>query len=238
MSSSTDPASILLVHGAFHGAWCWDRVSDALAVRGVAATSVELPFTSLADDAEAVASARDEIEGPVVVVGHSYGGVVITAAAGGGSGRRAAEHLVYVAALMIDPDQALDLTPAAAMTAVRVSDDSMYFDPDLATSALYHRCAPELATWATSMLRGMPIAMSQESSATSTVAWRSIPSTYVLCSDDRAIHPDDQRRMAAQAQRCIELDTDHSPFLSATDELADILAEAACSAVGRSRTPS
>lgn len=238
MGASRDAASVLLVHGAFHGAWCWERVTDALAVRGVEAHSVELPFTSLADDAETVSSARDQMEVPVVVVGHSYGGAVITTGAGGGNGRRAAEHLVYVAALMADPDQAFDLTPTPAMTAVRARDGMSYFDPDLATAAMYHRCAPELAAWATSMLRPMPAAKGQGSRAQSTAAWRTIPSTYVVCSDDRAIHPEDQRRMAALAGTCIELDADHSPFLSTTDELADVLAEAARTAMAGSRAPS
>ncbi|TNC20604.1 alpha/beta fold hydrolase [Amycolatopsis alkalitolerans] len=73
---------VVLVHGAFHGAWCWEPLLGDLALRGVAATAVELPYTSYEDDVAAVRRAVGEASGPVVLVGHSLvGGLVCSAAA-------------------------------------------------------------------------------------------------------------------------------------------------------------
>ena len=216
-------ARLLLVHGAFHGGWCWQRLVPALNDRGVESDVVDLPLTALSHDAEAVAHVMSRMDGPLVVVGHSYGGAVITAGAGGGSGGRPADHLVYLAALMQDPAEPLDLTPTEGMSAVRISDDgSAVLDPVQAPSAMYHRCPPDAAEWAVSKLRPMQIG-GEASERPAAVAWRSIPSTYIVCREDRAIDPEDQRRMGRQAKECLELDADHSPFLSQVDQLADLL---------------
>jgi len=217
-----------LVHGAFHGPWCWDRLLPELAARDVETTTVELPFTSLEADGETVAAAIEAAGAPVVAVGHSYGGSVITAGAGGGDGRPAAAHLVYLAALVPDPEHPVDLASTPGMSAISANDDGESFiDPDKAIAAFYHRCPPGDAKWAVSRLRPMPFSTLAASGQPGKVAWRTVPSTYVLCSDDQIIAPDDQRRMAAQAGRCVELDADHSPFFSQVEKLADVLADTA-----------
>ena len=182
---------LLLVHGSFHGAWCWDHLIPELAARGVDAYAIELPFTSLADDASAVSSAIEEAEGPLVVVGHSYGGTVVTLGAGPGAGRRGATHLVYLAALMTDPSQPLDLKATPGMTAIRFEEDGMAsVNPSEAARALFHRCPPDLAAWATSKLRPMPLGDYGSPHDQEPVAWQLVPSTYVLCADDRARGPE------------------------------------------------
>ena len=216
---------LLLVHGSFHGAWCWDHLIPELAARDVDAYAIELPFTSLAYDAAAVASAIEEAKGPLIVVGHSYGGAVVTLAAGPSDHRRGATHLVYLAALMTDPIQPLDLKATAGMNAIQFEQDGRAsVDPSKATQALFHRCQPDLAAWAASKLRPMPLGDYGSMHDQEPVAWQVVPSTYVLCTDDRAVDPSDQRRMAMQAGACIELDSDHSPFLSTISPLADVLA--------------
>jgi pimeloyl-ACP methyl ester carboxylesterase len=216
---------LLLVHGSFHGAWCWDHLIPELAARDVDAHAIELPFTSLADDASAVASAIDDIDGPLVVVGHSYGGAVVTLGAGPGDGHRGATHLVYLAAILTDPTHPLDLKPTPGMSGIHLGDDGIArVDPSTATEALYHRCPSELANWAISNLRPMPLGNFGSTRDQPPVAWRVVPSTYVLCMDDHAIDPSDQRRMAAESNECVELDSDHSPFLSTISPLADVLA--------------
>lgn len=117
------PARLLLVHGAFHGACCWERLIAALHERGVEADAVDLPLTALGHDAEVVADAMSRVDAPLVVVGHSYGGAVITAGAAGGTNGRPADHLVYLAALMQDPAEDVDLAPTPGMSAVQLSDD-------------------------------------------------------------------------------------------------------------------
>ncbi|MHB8467660.1 MAG: alpha/beta fold hydrolase, partial [Acidimicrobiales bacterium] len=99
-------ATAVLVHGAWHGAWCWERVAAALANVGVPTLAVDLPghgadpgpLTDLHGDAERVRQVLDAVDGPVVLVGHSYGGVVITEA----GDHRGVSHLVYLCALALD----------------------------------------------------------------------------------------------------------------------------------------
>ena len=96
-------SGVVLVHGSWHDAWCWEPVVDELRTRGAApVAAVDLPFTGLDDDVATVRSAVDTMAdttgGPVVVVGHSYGGLVISHAAAPGT----ASHLVFIAAIVID----------------------------------------------------------------------------------------------------------------------------------------
>jgi pimeloyl-ACP methyl ester carboxylesterase len=219
---------LLLVHGSFHGAWCWDHLIPELAARDIEAYAIDLPFTSLADDAAAVASAIEEARGPLIVVGHSYGGAVVTLGAGPSDGRRGATHLVYLAAILTDPSQPLDLKTTPGMSAIQFDSDGLaYVDPSKATQALFHRCQPDVAAWATSRLRPMPLGDFGSTPDREEVAWREVPSSYVVCTDDQAIDPSDQRRMAANANECLELDSDHSPFLSTISPLADLLTRVA-----------
>src|SRR5690606_23810589 len=101
-----DQPTILLVHGAWHGAWCWDRLRDVLEARGRRVEVVDLPTIHSADpvdvplaaDADAVTAAIERIEGEVVVVAHSYGGIPATVAATADR----VPHIVYVAAFALD----------------------------------------------------------------------------------------------------------------------------------------
>jgi pimeloyl-ACP methyl ester carboxylesterase len=77
-----DDPTVVLVHGAWHGAWCWEKVTPQLDEAGVAWMAVDLPFTSFEDDVAATRAAIDSAGGPVVLCGHSYGGAVITEAGG------------------------------------------------------------------------------------------------------------------------------------------------------------
>ena len=214
---------LLLVHGAYHGAWCWDRLLPELDEQGVqaeAVQAVDLPFTSADDDRDEVAAAIERLGRsgePVIVVGHSLGGAVISRAGGGAS------HLVYLTAVMTEAGLDLEFQATPGMSAMKSEGERSWVDPELATMAFYHRCAPADAEWATARLRPMPTAtlmapMPQRS------AWRTVPSTYIVCTDDQIVSVATQRSMAAQAGAVVEMDADHSPFLSRPAELAAILA--------------
>jgi pimeloyl-ACP methyl ester carboxylesterase len=220
--------TVVLVHGAFHDAWCWERVRTALDERGVPNQALDLPFTGLDGDAEAVAKLLDAIDGPAVVCGHSYGGMVISRAA---SGRDDVAHLVYLCAVQVgeDVDLATAMTTSDLLMSALVhgDDGAMSVDPAVAPEVFYHDCDDELAATAVSHLRAMGLGVVQESDDPPPAAWKQIASTYVVCTDDQTIAPESQRKMATNAQHVVEWDTSHSPMLSQPDLLADLLADLA-----------
>src|SRR5436190_24308437 len=92
--------NVVLVHGSFHGAWCWEPVIEELRARGAGEiVAVELPFTGFRDDVSAARAACEATGPDTVLCGHSYGGIVISAAAAGLADVR---HLVYLAAFLTD----------------------------------------------------------------------------------------------------------------------------------------
>ena len=220
---SADAPQVVLVHGAWHGAWCWDAVRDALVAHGIPVAVVELPLLGLAGDAAVV---RDALEGAAdgaVVVGHSYGGLVISEAA-----RDAARvsHLVYLAAFMLergeDPVALLHAHGATLQSALRFVDGAVVVDPDAAAELFYADSTPEAAAAAIARLR--PMHAGAFGAADAEPAWRSVTSTYVVCTADRALPPTLQREMARRAGAVRELDTDHSPFLTRPADVAALVA--------------
>ncbi|MBB3084877.1 alpha/beta hydrolase [Geodermatophilus sabuli] len=217
------PATLLLVHGAWHGSWCWERLTGALG--GVAVRTVDLPSVGtdpaalggLYDDADAVRAALAGIEGPVVVVGHSYGGAVVTEAVRADSG---VAHLVYLCAFQLDEGDSLlgsvggEGPPwwEATGPAIAVRSPEQVF---------YNGVAPELTESAVARL-GLQSRASAEQPLTN-VAWRSVPSTYVVCEQDQAIPVVAQEAMSARAGEVLRMDAGHSPFLSHPAELAGLL---------------
>lgn len=229
-------ASVVLVHGAWHGPWCWAPVLAALDERGVAATAVDLPGPDLAADAAAVAgavAAGAEGGDAVVLAGHSYGGMVVTAS----GDHPAVERLVFLAALVPDEgDTAAGLlgreeAPDLAAAARPCGDGTATLDPALAPDLLYGDCRPADVERAVSLLRPQPLACFAQPPAA--VAWRSRPCTYVVCGADRAVPPALQRRFAARLPDASLVewpDASHSPFLSRPGEVADLLAGLAAGA--------
>jgi pimeloyl-ACP methyl ester carboxylesterase len=214
---------ILFVHGALvrDADWWWHRMPAPLARYGFGTAAVELPSCvgrgDLAADAAAVRAAVAAAGGPVALVGHSYGGTVITEAGAG------AAHLVYVTSVLAeagrshaesgsgrpapwvrpDPDGTLEL----------VGDDlrELFFaDCDDATyeAALTRRARQDAAALL---------------SPVTAPAWRTVPSTYVVCAEDRAVPAADQRAAAAGAGRVLEVPAGHHPFLAHPELFAETL---------------
>ncbi len=216
-------SSFVLVHGICHGAWCWERTVEGLTERGHHVVAVDLPLTSLAADAATVEEAVDEIAEQAILVGHSYGGLVISKAA---AGRSDVEQLVYVAAVMLDSDDVFlertadfPATPLAGQ--VEITDGRIVVSPDAAIVGFYNTCDAADAAAAAGRLR--PTSAECLATPPGAEPWRTIPSTYLLCDQDQAIHPDMQRWMSSRAGEVIAYDTDHSPFLSTTAQLVDDL---------------
>jgi pimeloyl-ACP methyl ester carboxylesterase len=220
--------TVVLVHGAFHDAWCWELVGQELDQRGIPNQALDLPFTGLEGDAAAVGALLDAIDDPVVLMGHSYGGMVISRAA---SGRDDVAHLVYLCAVQVgeDVDLATAMTTSDELMSslVHGDDGAMSVDPAVAPAVFYHDCDDELTATAVSHLRGMGFGVIQDSDAPPPAAWKQIESTYVVCKDDQTIAPESQRKMATNADHVVELDGSHSPMLAQPAVVADLLASIA-----------
>lgn len=229
-------ATVVLVHGAFHGAWCWTKVVEGLAAQGIAALAVDLPkyepssesALGLQRDAMAVRSVLRECSGPVVLCGHSYGGAVITEAV---TPEAPASHLVYLAALVPDVGEGLadcmpNLTDAPIVHAMVPGEgDSLLIDPDKAADVFYNDCEPELAKWATLQLG--PQAAGCLVERATRAAWHETESTYIVCEEDLAVSEQVQERMAKRCTRTTRWPTSHSPMLSRPELLIALLAELA-----------
>jgi pimeloyl-ACP methyl ester carboxylesterase len=234
------PATVVLVHGAWHGAWCWDRVVEGLAARGVDVVAVDLPghgastepLGDLHGDAAAVRRVLDPLAGPAIVCGHSYGGAVISEAAAGHPNVR---HLVFLAALMLDVGESCsESVPVPAggapgpeselSSAMRFSDDgtTVTVEPVAGRRIFYADCTDGDVDWAMARLGPQPAITLQQ--PVPTAAWRALPSTYVVCADDRAIPLWMQHAFAERATTSVEWPTSHSPFLSQPDLVVELLA--------------
>jgi len=228
-------ATVVLVHGAFSGAWTWRDVQADLRERGVDSRAVDLPTcntndptTDFESDAAFVEQVIDDIGGPVVLVGNSYGGVVIT-----GVDHSSVKRLVYIAAFMLRPNESVTLQILNAMQATEPAAtgfsfrDDGFAEMDIETNIpfAFNHAPPEQLEWIRA--NGMrPMAFKGDPSAVlKSAAWQTIPSTYVVCDDDRSIRPDAQREWAkTQATDFVEWSADHCPQHSRPGDVVDLLA--------------
>jgi pimeloyl-ACP methyl ester carboxylesterase len=214
-------AGIVLVHGAHVGSWCWDHVAPELRERGHLVETVDLHRGSLVADTIAAQEIVDKCDGSVVACGWSYGGVVIT-----GLRLRPGSHLVYLCAFMPDVDEtSSSLTehhPTGFGTVVGLDEaGELVLAGDEVDEYMWADAAPDRARSARALLQGQAIAPLLESPRR--VAWRETPSTFVVCRQDRVVHPDLQRAMAQRADERIEWDASHSPMLSRPELVVDLL---------------
>jgi pimeloyl-ACP methyl ester carboxylesterase len=227
---ASGPEGVVLVHGAWHGSWCWDEIVRLLEARGISVRTVDLlsvgadpgDESGLSGDAAAVSELLDETGGAAILVGHSYGGMVITSAA---AGRSDVARLFYLAAFMPDAGESLFALTGGepAPWIVQNEDGRVIADLDRAAEVFYADCAEETRQEAIDRLRPMPPASFVE--PVPEAAWRSIPSTYVVCAQDRALPPELQRGVfAPRADEVIELQASHSPFFSQPAALVDLIA--------------
>ena len=214
--------TIVLTHGAFHGSWCFEPLVAELTARGATVALVDLPLTDLTDDAAAVTAVLDTIDDAVILLGHSYGGGVITVA---GNHPRV-ERLVYLAALGPDAGETASGGPVEIgevfMTSMRVNDEGVtYIEPELAAQVFYPDIdVAEAERWATFLRPGN----TGGTVVIEEAAWRTRPSTYVVCADDPILLAGGQRAAAARiGADAVEIPGDHSPMVARPAELADIL---------------
>ena len=226
--NTPDRPTVVLVHGAFADASGWAAVIRLLQQRGFPVVAVQNPLTSYADD---VATTRRLIAaqpGPVVPVGHSYGGAVITAAAAGAANVGA---LVYVAAFAPDAGESIGTylsqypTPLGAAlrpdAAGALSVDPAAFH-DVFAADVPRADADVMA------VTQKPIAGAAFTTPAEAAAWRTVPSWYVVAQQDRAIHPDLERFYARRmGAATTELPSSHVPYLSHPAETVAVIEQAA-----------
>jgi pimeloyl-ACP methyl ester carboxylesterase len=236
--------SVVLVHGAWHGSWCFDRVMPLLAEAGVPAIAIDLPghgsdpgpFTDLHGDAARVMETLDRLDGDAVLLGHSYGGAVITEA----GVHPSVTHLVYLCALVLAEDETAAAPGSAEVTGLSYEGrpkaaDGLIFHPDgtstlaapTAAACLYNDCDSQTVTWCVSQLGPQPMENFNQNPAA--VAWKEQPSTYVVCSGDLIIHPGLQAVLATRCTHSHTWPTGHSPFVSHPTLLASLLVTLAAS---------
>ena len=239
---AADSPTIVLVHGAFHSASSWDRVLAELVPLGLRARAIDLPgrgtrATQAGGLRANVAALHEEIEaaaGPVVLCGHSMGGLVITA----GGDHPSVQHLVYVAALMPAPgERQSEFQVEVAQQGSRVvsgmiaEPTQLRFDPAVAVEAFYHDCTEADAAWAVEQLVPEPLdwaltgdpAVLDENDRCAFAAWEKVTSTYVVCTDDQAFPVGLQRRLAMRASTAVDLAAGHSPFITMPAAVAELL---------------
>jgi pimeloyl-ACP methyl ester carboxylesterase len=226
--------TFVLVHGAWHGAWCWERLTPVLQERGHRVIAVDLPATDTAAGCAKYAEfVLDHVNGvpdrEMVVVGHSLGGLTIPLIAAA----RPVRRLVFLCALIPQPGVSLSeqLREQPDMFAPGFQGGpardelgrALWPDREEAIRAFYADCPRELAEPAAARLRPQASLPSAERSPLR--RWPAVPSTYILARDDAAINPHWSRRAARErlAIEALELPGGHSPFISRPLELAEVL---------------
>jgi pimeloyl-ACP methyl ester carboxylesterase len=217
--------SLVLVHGAWHGPWVWDRLRAELPDLDI--TAVALPSSGpdpsslgdLADDVAAIRDAVSAIGGPVVLVAHSYGGVPTTEAA---CGLPTVSGVVYIAAFVLDVGQA-----PATLFGDNIPDwwdvhpEAGYADALRPQQVFYGDVDPETAAACARRLTHQSLASTAQ--PLTAAAWKHVPTSYVMCDRDAALPPAVQQLMALRTGRVHHIEAGHSPFLSRPGELARLI---------------
>ncbi|MFF0291172.1 alpha/beta hydrolase [Streptomyces sp. NPDC005262] len=224
-----DKPAIVMVHGFWGGAAHWGKVIIELHRRGFNSLhAVEIPLTSLVDDAARTRKMVQQIEGPVVLVGHSYGGAVITEA---GDLSNVA-GLVYIAAFAPDTGESCgriseETTPAGLENVAPDSDGYLWIKQDKFHES-FGQDLPVDEALVMAVTQKAPLASTFSDTVTAP-AWRAKPSWYQVSTADNMIHPDNERRMAQRMnpRKTVELYASHASLASQPGPVTDLIQEAA-----------
>ncbi len=226
--ASAEPVrNIVLVHGAFADGSGWRGVYDELTARGYAVSIVQNPLTSFADDVAATRRVLNRQDGPVILVGHSYGGTVITEA---GTDSNVA-GLVYVAAFAPEIgqstlDQYAEIPPPPNFVPEEQPDGFAYLNGEKFRAGF----AGDTSEADAAFLRDaqVPIAMAALAAPVTVAAWMTKPSWYVVATEDGAIAPDLLRSTARRiGAETTEVPGSHVVFLTQPKAVADVIEAAA-----------
>jgi pimeloyl-ACP methyl ester carboxylesterase len=220
--------TVLLVHGAWADGSSWRKVIPLLQASGLRSVAVQLPLTSLADDAAAVKRAIALEEGPVLLAGHSYGGAVISEA---GDDAKVV-GLIYVAAFAPNVGQSagsLGASVPPAPLAAEAKADAFGF-VKLTRTGMFESFAQDLPIADREILYAVqgPTSVQSLGGTATVAAWKSKPSYYLVGKNDRAIPPQLQRTMAATIKAHVTVvESSHVVMLAAPEIVAKVIIEAA-----------
>jgi pimeloyl-ACP methyl ester carboxylesterase len=225
---SADVKNVVLVHGGFVDGSGWQGVYKALKNGGYAVTIVQNPTFSLADDVAVTKRALATQNGPVILVGHSYGGVVITEA---GNDPKVA-GLVYIAAFAPDKGESVsalikDPPPGAPVPPILPPQDGyLFLDKAKFAASFAADVSPDLAEFMADSQ--VPWGVEALSGAISQPAWKTKTSWYLVSTEDRMIPPEAQRAMAKRAgSTVVEVKGSHSVYVSQPQAVASLIEKAA-----------
>lgn len=230
--SSAGKPTIVLVHGAFADGTSWQRVIPILERDGYTVIAVQNALASLAGDVETTKRVIDAQTGPVVAVGHSYGGAVITGAAAGNANVKA---LVYIAAFAPDAGEPIgaygDKYPSELGAALRPDAAGfLYLDRAQFRDLFAGDVSPTEASVMAATQK--PINGSAFGASVEQAAWKKIPSWYLVTLEDRAINPELERFYAKRiGATTTEIKASHVPFISHPEEVARLIERAASATV-------
>jgi pimeloyl-ACP methyl ester carboxylesterase len=226
---------VVFVHGACvkDGAWWWRRTGELLAERGVGSEAPALPSCGetgeptdaggpgLTEDVAAVRHVLTASDEPTVVVAHSYGGIVTAEAA---TGLEAVRHLLLVSSYLPEVGQSvssfggeepapfLEIDPDGGTFTVRA---------DALAETFLQDCDPEIQREALNKTARQSLAVLEQ--PVQSAAWQHVPSTYLLCTEDRGTPAERQREFAGRAGSSVELDAGHHPFISQPAAVRDLI---------------
>jgi pimeloyl-ACP methyl ester carboxylesterase len=237
-TSTTDRPTVVLVHGAFADGSSWDGVIERLQRQGYTVEAPAVGLRGVGVDSAYVASFVKQIDGPVLLVGHSYGGAIITNAA---TQVENVVGLVFVAAFAPDTDEALgDVTPESKDSVLNTAlvqreyptgkDGETAPEFLIAPEKLHAAFAADLPTERAAVLAATqrPVAAAGFSDRSGPPAWKSLPSWAVVATGDKAAGADLVRSMARRAGAdIVEVDASHVVMISQPDAVTDVIVKAA-----------
>jgi pimeloyl-ACP methyl ester carboxylesterase len=224
-----DRPNIVLVHGAWADGSCWSGVIERLQEAGYNVRAPQFPLTSLADDVARLQQVLAFQDGPTIVAGHSYGGQIIT---GLGTDAPNVVGLAYIAAFGLDEGESLGallsqgpVSPALAHTFTDQRGFVWLPEEDFVRHFAADVDRPQARVmWAVQQ----PLAGSAFTDLMGVPAWKSLPSWYLVATEDEALPPDAERQFAARmGAMTIEVSASHVAMVSHPDEVADLIESAA-----------
>ena len=235
-NATSTNATIILVHGGWADGSSWGKVITILKNAGHRVIAVQLPLHNSADDIATVKRAIELADGPVLLVGHSYGGFVITNAAYSNPN---VTGLVYVAAFAPDEGESLGtfVTPAMLPPGILILDSAgmSYINPDM-----FHDAFAQDVNMTEADIMAIaqkPFNQSIFTEPSGPPAWKQLKTWYQVSDSDHMIPPDTQRMFAQRMNATtISIDTSHASYVAHPDEIADLILDAAAGGGGRAMT--